>query len=299
MTKKSKLILIMFFTSLIGFVHADVVNSGNTSELIFDGGDDYNSDLSMEKNDEFSIAFWISPSGDQINNGMIVNKEGTYEIMLTDDNIIRYALSIDGDGDGITDSWATITTDVQLDPNDYQHVVFTYDEGEVKIYKDGELVYDEINPNFDYSPNTLPNGTLTAQNLEELPLYIANRPAAGNIYGSNINISGVGIFDKSLTPEEVQKLYYGDMTLEDLTNSGCIFFAPLINDTMDIINGVNGTLSGDMIALISETGPPNLLNMNLNANGISPLKTPTPLGSIILALISIPIVLVNYLPLRT
>ena len=148
----------------------------------------------------------------------------------------------------------------------------------------------------------LPNGSLTAfnsnGNCEDCPLYIANRlwdiHNPGSNWGSNINVSGVAIFNRSLTPEEVQKLYNGDMTLKDLNNSGCIFFAPLINDTRDIINGVDGSLSGDTIELNKGNAPPNLIKMmnNLHPNQQQPVKTPIPLGVLVLTLI-IPIVLLR------
>jgi len=148
----------------------------------------------------------------------------------------------------------------------------------------------------------LPNGSLTAfnsnGNYEDCPLYIANRlwdiHNPGSNWGSNINVSGVAIFNRSLTPEEVQKLYNGDMTLKDLNNSGCIFFAPLINDTRDIINGVDGSLSGDTIELNKGNAPPNLIKMmnNLYPNQQQPVKTPIPLGVLVLTLI-IPIVLLR------
>ena len=236
--------------------------------MIFDGGAEYNEDMGMYGNDQFSTAFWVAPTADtQNHNGdILINKEGTYEVALTSDNRIKYAIHIDDNGDGNpSESWAWITTDVQLTPDEYSHVALTYDQGTVQIYKDGQKVYDKTNPKYDYYKNGwyLQNGSLITWNgCKDDPIYIANRPACSNIYGASVNMSGVGVFNRSLTPEEIGKLANGTMTFEDLNNSGCIFFAPLVNNSDELMRNVtNGTLSGGTIDLINGQAPEPLIRM--------------------------------------
>ncbi|CAB3287998.1 protein of unknown function [Methanocaldococcus lauensis] len=284
-----KIVFLTIILCLLTFIYGDVENYGDYSKLIFDGGDKNNSKLSMNGNSEFTTAFWIKPTGSQTTNyDIILNKETTYEIALTKDNKLKYAISIDKDGDGKSDSWAWITTNVQLDTNEYQHIALTYDNGEVKIYKNGELVYDEKNPKFDYiwHGNTrLPDGSLVtcSNQYNNSPLYIANRPWRG-YWGSNIIVSGVGIFNRSLTEDEIKKLYNGEMTLDELKKSGCIFFAPLINDTKDIINGINGKLQGSTIQLHTGEAPKNLKKMMESLYKNNNTKAPIPKAVFLISL---------------
>ena len=71
------------------------------------------------------------------------------------------------------------------------------------------------------------------------------------------------------------------MTADEFNNSGAIFFAPLINDTSDIINDFNGTLvNNDTILLNSGRAPDKLKKLINNINddgGGAPVRTPIPL----------------------
>jgi len=285
---------------LLNGVYAEVSNYGSSSELIYDGGAEYNEDMCINGNDQFSTAFWVAPTQDT--GGILINKEGTYEVALTSDNKIKYAIRIDGNGDGKPDGWAWITTDVQLTTDEYSHIALTYDQGTVQIYKDGQKVYDETNPEYDYSiysGNHLQNGSLiTWDSWKNAPLYIANRPLHNDNNGAFVNMSGVGIFNRSLTPEEIGKLANGTMTFEDLNNSGCIFFAPLVNNTDEIMRNVtNGTLSGSTIDFIEGQAPEPLKRM-MDPNSFygapaQPVKTPIPLPALLLT-----ISLTTYMALR-
>ena len=297
-------IYISAFLILLNGVYADVSNYGDNSEMIFDGGAEYNEDMGMYGNDQFSTAFWVAPTADtQNHNGdILINKEGTYEVALTSDNKIKYAIHIDGNGDGKPDGWAWITTDVQLTTDEYSHIALTYDQGTVQIYKDGQKVYDETNPDYDYTihgSTYLHNGSLITWNgYKDDPIYIANRPACSNIYGASVNMSGVGVFNRSLTPEEIGKLANGTMTFEDLNNSGCIFFAPLVNNSDELMRNVtNGTLSGGTIDLINGQAPEQLKEMmkpeNFYGAPAQPVKTPIPLPALLLT-----ISLTTYVALR-
>ena len=288
------------FLILLNGVYADVSNYGDHSEMTFDGGAEYNEDMAMLGNDQFSTAFWVAPTANQDgNHDILINREGTYEVGLTNDNRIRYAIHIDNNGDGKPDEgWAWITTDVKLTTDEYSHIALTYNQGTVQIYKDGQKVYDKTNPKYDYYKNGwyLQNGSLITWNqYKDDPIYIANRP--NNKKGANVNMSGVGIFNRSLTPEEIGKLANGTMTIDDLNNSGCIFFAPLVNNTDEIMRNVtNGTLSGSTIDFIEGQAPEPMKYMNshlYDTHTAQPVKTPIPLPALLLT-----ISLTTYVALR-
>ena len=266
--KKAILLGILIFFNI---AYGDVSNWGDNSSVTYNDSQDV---TKMTGSDQLSISFWVEPADKQTgNDDTIVNQEETYEVALTTDDKIAYAINVDTDGDGTGDSWAWITTDVQLTPDEYQHIALTYDgtTGEVKIYKDGKEAYNKTD---------FPTGTLTTSwRAQNYGLEITNRPLYDT--GSTINVSGVGIFNNTLTPEEIEKLYNGTMTAEEFNNSGAIFFAPLINDTSDIINDFNGTLvNNDTILLNSGRAPDKLKKLINNIDddgGGAPVRTPIPL----------------------
>ena len=264
--KKAILLGILIFFNI---AYGDVSNWDDDSTLKYDGSQDV---TKMTGSDQLSISFWVEPADKQTGNyggnyDIIVNQEETYEVALTTDNRIKYAINVGGS------SWQWITTDVQLTPDEYQHIALTYDgtTGEVKIYKDGKEAYNKTD---------FPTGTLTTSwRAQNYGLEITNRPLYDT--GSTINVSGVGIFNNTLTPEEIEKLYNGTMTADEFNNSGAISFAPLINDTSDIINDFNGTLvNNDTILLNSGRAPDKLKKLINNINddgGGAPVRTPIPL----------------------
>jgi hypothetical protein len=146
--KKAILLGILIFFNI---AYGDVSNWGDNSSVTYNDSQDV---TKLTGSDQLSISFWVEPADSQNGNGdIIVNQEETYEVALTTDDKIAYAINVDTDGDGTGDSWAWITTDVQLTPDEYQHITLTYDgtTGEVKIYKDGEEVYNKT----DFSTGTL------------------------------------------------------------------------------------------------------------------------------------------------
>ncbi|WP_421077434.1 LamG domain-containing protein [Methanothermococcus sp. Ax23] len=280
-------ILVLFFNTAYG----DLSNWGDNSTLRYDGSQDV---TQLTGSDQLSISFWVAPTDNQNTDyDIIVNQENTYEVALTTDNKIKYAINVDTNNDGVGDSWYWIETDVQLTPDEYQNIVLTYDgnTGTVKIYKDGEEVYSKT----DFKTGTLTSNFRNDTTYINSGLEIANRPWK-EIWGADINVSGVGIFNKTLTPEEIEKLYNGTMTAEEFNDTGVVFFAPLIGNTSDIINGFNGTTIGDTINVSSEA-PENLErllgNIVAGEGGGTPIITPIPISTTLIA-----ISLIMYLILR-
>ena len=120
--KKAILLGILIFFNI---AYGDVSNWDDDSTLKYDGSQDV---TKLTGSDQLSISFWVEPADKQTgNDDTIVNQEETYEVALTTDDRIKYAINVDTDGDGNSDSWYWITTDVQLTPDEYQHISLTYD----------------------------------------------------------------------------------------------------------------------------------------------------------------------------
>jgi hypothetical protein len=168
--KKAILLGILIFLNI---AYGDVSNWGNYSTLRYDGSQDI---TKLTGSDQLSISFWVKPADRQDGDyDIIVNQEETYEVALTKDNKIKYAINVGGG------SWRWITTDVQLTPNEYQHITLTYDgtTGVVKIYKNGKEVYNKTD---------FPTGTLTTSwRAQNCGLEICNRPLFDT--GSTIDVA--------------------------------------------------------------------------------------------------------------
>ena len=98
--KKAILLGILIFFNI---AYGDVSNWDDDSTLKYDGSQDV---TKMTGSDQLSISFWVEPADSQNGNSIIVNQEETYEVALTTDDKIAYAINVDTDGDGTGDSWA-------------------------------------------------------------------------------------------------------------------------------------------------------------------------------------------------
>ncbi len=109
--------------------------------LSFDGNDDYinlGATAAFEMENYASIEAWIYPvgvgtTGDR--DGIIVNKEGEYEVARFADGTIRWAFANSSPG------WAWINTNYVAPLFRWTHVVVVYDVGIVRTYADGNLVH--------------------------------------------------------------------------------------------------------------------------------------------------------------
>lgn len=110
---------------------------GNASAL--DGVNDYiqvGSKASLVMSDKLSIEAWIYPTGvgsSSTNGGIVVNKEGEYEIARYPNGTIQWAFANSKPG------WVFINTGVIAPLYTWSHVVITYEAGIVKTYLNGTL----------------------------------------------------------------------------------------------------------------------------------------------------------------
>ncbi len=107
--------------------------------LRFDGANDYvqvGSPPALVMTNALSISAWIYPTGAAPSGlGIIVCKEGEYEIARFSDGTIRWAIANTAPG------WNFIDTGFVAPLNQWTHIALTYNNGETRTYANGDLVH--------------------------------------------------------------------------------------------------------------------------------------------------------------
>lgn len=110
-----------------------------SSALYFDGVNDYVNvgvKLSLELSTNLTIEAWIKPQKQiQVNGGIIVNREGEYEVAVWDDGTIRWAFANSNPG------WNWINTGYVVTTDQWTHIAVSYENGLIKTYANGYLVH--------------------------------------------------------------------------------------------------------------------------------------------------------------
>ncbi|HXG84471.1 MAG TPA: LamG-like jellyroll fold domain-containing protein [Pyrinomonadaceae bacterium] len=107
----------------------------------FTGGADHiqvGNRLSLKMTDKVSVEAWIYPTGNGTGGsggGIIINKEGEYEIARFGDGTIRWAFA----NSQIT--WTWIDTGFVAPLNQWTHVAVSYGDGSVRTFANGALVH--------------------------------------------------------------------------------------------------------------------------------------------------------------
>jgi YD repeat-containing protein len=106
-----------------------------------DGVDDYvqvGAAPALAMSSAMTVSAWVYPTGAgslATYGGIIVNKEGEYEIARFTDGTIQWAFANSSPG------WAWVNTGLVAPLNQWTHVVISYDNGLVKTYGNGLLVH--------------------------------------------------------------------------------------------------------------------------------------------------------------
>ena len=107
----------------------------------FDGTNDYiqiGPQPNLVMTNTLSIGAWISPTGPGSSSGgggIIVNKEGEYEVARFADGTIQWAFA------NTTPGWAFINTGFVASLNTWTHIGVVYDSGTIRTYANGNLVH--------------------------------------------------------------------------------------------------------------------------------------------------------------
>jgi YD repeat-containing protein len=112
-----------------------------TASVSFDGADDYvqvGARPGLALTTAATFGAWLYPTGAGSGGalgGIVVNKEGEYEIARFPDGTIQWAFANQSPG------WNWVNTGHVAPPNRWTHVAVTYEGGAVKTYADGRLVH--------------------------------------------------------------------------------------------------------------------------------------------------------------
>jgi hypothetical protein len=101
---------------------------------------DMGSSNDMRVSESLTMEAWINPTGkgiDDIWGGMIINKEGEYELFRTQDGTIRWAITNSSPG------WNWQGTQYESPENQWLHVAVVYDKTEIKTYFNGVLFHSQ------------------------------------------------------------------------------------------------------------------------------------------------------------
>ncbi len=123
---------------LNGVLGATDRHGNENGAMSFSGGSDINfgsvSDFNLTQS--MTVATWIYLEGDQVENNIIWNNEGLYEMALLEGGQIWYAVA---SPDPV---WIRTFTGVYIAPEEWHHVAFQYDNGTIRIYVDGTKEYE-------------------------------------------------------------------------------------------------------------------------------------------------------------
>ncbi|MDV6031969.1 MAG: hypothetical protein F9B45_18140 [Phycisphaera sp. RhM] len=132
-------------TATIDLFSAPAVQTDSRIGMRFDGIDDgliagVLPDVSFANG--FAIESWIYPTGpgDAPYGGMIINKEGQFELARFSDGEIHYAIV----GYNGVDNWTWVNTGYNATQDQWTHLALTWDstENRIRFFADGQLVHE-------------------------------------------------------------------------------------------------------------------------------------------------------------
>jgi len=190
-----KRLLSIIILAQLTFLHADNYSLSFDGEAYIDISEDHPFTGNL---DNFSISLWVKPTSFEGWGSVVLFRKNYLDNYLNigDDGRIRWGLSIDGCS-GCGETFA------DLDLDQWQHIVATYDGTNQKIYKNAVLV----------DANTDHSGSVDWS--DECWFFIGGNPdySASNCsggFGGHIgNLDDIAFWDRSLDANEISSLFEG------------------------------------------------------------------------------------------
>jgi Tc toxin complex TcA C-terminal TcB-binding domain/Concanavalin A-like lectin/glucanases superfamily len=137
--------------------------------------------------DRVTLVARIRPSGSTAGPGVIISKEGEYELARFPDGTIRWALATEKPG------WMWIDSGAVAPVGQWTHVALAYDGVQVRTWTDGVL-----------GPARQVSGPIGDVHVGLDELWIGGRPAAAEYFAGDI--ADVAVFDQAQTEYELHRL---------------------------------------------------------------------------------------------
>ncbi|NCS18130.1 MAG: LamG domain-containing protein, partial [Microcystis aeruginosa G13-12] len=234
--------------TLINGIQRTVANSNPITRpegkaLYFDGVNDYiNAGVkpSLELSKTFTIEAWINPQKQiQQYGGIIVNREGEYQVIIGADGTLVWAFANSSPG------WTGISTGYVVKTNEWTHIAISYDNGLIKTYANGLLVhtYDGAGSLGDAHPN-------------EDEFRIGYRQAGFSQYFKG-QIDEVRIWNVARTQAEIQANLNQKLTGNEQGLVGYWNFEEATGNTVNDLtaNKNNGTLINGVQRTVANSNP--------------------------------------------
>ncbi len=193
----------------------------------------------FEFTDKFTISIWIKRTGTLGNYGVIFNREGEYEFGDQSDREIWYAVK------NTDPDWTSIRINKFFTNSSWEHSVFSYNDGVISIYSDGQLIYR-------YNGSGLIGDHPNTLDLDELWIGARASDANAQFKGS---IDQLRIYNRALAYDEIKMLYKEDSDDIDFSN-GLLAYFPFDGDAEDAIGNADGEIIGANTT-IDRHGNPN------------------------------------------
>ncbi|MEH6538409.1 MAG: LamG-like jellyroll fold domain-containing protein, partial [Psychroserpens sp.] len=182
-----------------------------------------------------TLEAWVNPSGNGSltsgAGGIIINKENEYEIARFVDGSLRYAFYNQNPG------WQWINTGINLPLNEWNHVSVTFNNGQIRAYKNGDHLYTY-------------NGS-GSMGVFNQPLTIGNRFAFNQEFEGFID--EVRIWNVARSTQDIQADYASTLTG---TETGLTLYYPMEEGSGTIVNDLSGHgLTGNIQGLQWNNNP--------------------------------------------
>lgn len=167
--------------------------------LEFDGKDDRinaGDAALLSVKSAFTLAAWVRPTANSDLGGIIVNKEGEYEIGRASDGKLQFALANEDPG------WNFVETGFEVPLNAWTHIAWSYSAAAKKlvVYANGREVF------------SLSGEGELGDNYPDLnQLWIGGRSKEDGVEYFAGQIAEVRLYDRALKPEEVGAIHSASM----------------------------------------------------------------------------------------
>jgi hypothetical protein len=150
---------------------------------------------SLTMSNSFSVELWLYPTGPggaPGYGGILINKEGQYEIARFADGTIQWAVATPGNP-----VWTWVNSGFVAPAGQWTHLAWTYDFGTSRLFANGQLVQTV--------PGSGPVGSLEVYSPNEF--WIGNRQDVSASQWFQGRLDEISIYNRALSATDIQAIY--------------------------------------------------------------------------------------------